>query len=393
MTTRRTLLAGAAALAAAPLATPLAASALAAPSRDAAGPSLNDLAKAKGMTFGSAVSAGVIAGPRRDPRYTALLERDCGALVCENETKWVALRPDAQTFDFAAADTIAAYAGAHDMALRGHTLLWHHPDWFPQWLTNYDFGSRPATEAERVLSDHIRRVCAHYPQVFSWDVINETVDAQTGALRDTSLSNAMGQRVLDVAFHTAREAAPHAQLVYNDYMSWEAGHEAHRAGVLRLLEGFKTRGVPIDALGVQSHIGSGNQDDSVGFDTAQEREWRKFLDEATGMGLDIVISEFDVHDKNLPADPVVRDQAVADLGRGYLDLMFSYPQTKTVMAWGMYDPYSWLQGRWPREDGGAKRPTPFDAEYRAKPLHGAIADAFRAAPMRTALDITPANRN
>jgi len=384
MTSRRSVLAGAAAaLVAAPMASLVQAQA----SQPA---SLKDLASAKGLIFGSAVNTRQI---RSNADYRRILERDCAALVCENETKWVALRPNEAEFDFADADVIADYASDHDMALRGHTLLWHHPQWFPDWLTNHDFGSRPAAEAERILTDHIRRVCAHYPQVFSWDVINETVDADTGELRETSLSRAMGQSVLDLAFHTAREAAPHAQLVYNDYMSWEAGHEKHRAGVLRLLEGFKARGVPIDALGVQSHIGSGNFNESTGFDTAQEREWRRFLDEVTGLGLDLMLTEFDVHDKNLPADIPTRDAAVADLGKRYLDLMLGYEQTKSVMCWGMADGGSWLQGNWPRSDRAAKRPTPYDANYRAKRLHAAIADSFISAPVRRALDTKPANPN
>ena len=388
MPSRRSLLTGAAAFAAAPIASQVFAQA---PVSEAAQtPPLKDLASAKGLIFGSAVNARQV---RSDPDYQRILERECGALVCENETKWVALRPNATAFDFADADLIAAYASTQGMALRGHTLLWHHPQWFPDWLTNHDFGARPAAEAERLLTEHIRQVCAHYPQVFSWDVINETVDADTGELRETSLSRAMGQEVLDLAFRTARQAAPHAQLVYNDYMSWEAGHEKHRAGVLRLLEGFRARGVPIDALGVQSHIGSGNADDSVGFDTAQEREWRRFLDEVTGMGLDLMVTEFDVHDKNLPADAPVRDAAVADLAKRYLDLMLGYDQTKAVMCWGMIDSASWLQGRWPRSDAGAKRPTPYDAQSRPKPLRTAIADAFRAAPPRTALDTTPLSSN
>lgn len=374
MIDRRTLMAAAAAV----LATPGCATS---PRTQASGGSLRELAAAKGLIFGNALGHGRM----QDRAYMNLLADECGALVCENEMKWPALRPNAEDFTFDRADAIVAFAGEHDMVMRGHTLLWHHPQWFPDWLTNYDFGSRPASEAERLLTTHIRRVCAHYPQVVSWDVINEAVDADTGALRETTLSRAMGHAVLDVAFHTAREAAPNAQLVYNDYMSWEAGHENHRAGVLRLLEGFKTRGVPIDALGVQSHIGSGNTDDSVGFDTAQEGDWRRFLDQATGLGLNLAITEFDVHDKNLPADPVVRDREVAALGRRYLDLMLEYPQVSTVMAWGLADHYSWLQGLWPREDRGAKRPTPYDAQFRAKPLRQAMADAFAAAAPRPSL--------
>jgi endo-1,4-beta-xylanase len=73
---------------------------------------------------------------------------------------------------------------------------------------------------------------------------------------------------------------------------------------------------------------------------------------------------------------------VADLGRRYLDLMFEYPQTKDVLCWGMCDRYSWLQNLWPRADGEAKRPTPYDADYRPKPLRDAIAAAFQAADPR-----------
>lgn len=385
MIDRRTLLATAAAAIAAP-ATAGATSWSQTPS------SLRELAAAKGVMFGSALPAQPVMaqGSAEAETYLAVIAAECGALVCENEMKWPALRPNVTDFTFERSDAIVAYAAAHEMKMRGHTLLWHHPQWFPDWLTNHDFGSRPASEAERILTAHIRRVCEHYPQVVSWDVINETVDADTGELRETSLSRAMGQSVLDVAFHTAREAAPHAQLVYNDYMSWEAGHERHRAGVMRLLEGFKSRGVPIDALGVQSHIGSGNSDDSVGFDTAQETEWRRFLDETTGMGLKLAITEFDVHDKNLPADPVVRDREVAALGRRYLDLMLEYPQLDTVMAWGMTDRYTWLQGRWPRQDGLAKRPTPYDTDFRAKPLRQAMAAAFEAAASRPPLVSAPA---
>lgn len=350
----------------------------------AQGLSLKTLAASRGLMFGAVAGMGAWGGlgaSLRDPDYRALLVAECGAIVPENEMKWQAVRPDVDTFDFERMDVIAGFAAEHEMALRGHTLLWHHPQWFPRWLTDYDFGARPAAEGERLVTEHIRRVTARYPQVVSFDVVNETVDADTGALRETSLSRAMGQGVLDVAFHVAREGAPRAQLVYNDYMSWEAGHEAHRAGVLRLLEGFKRRGVPVDALGVQSHIGSGNADDSVGFDTARERDWRVFLDEVVGMGFNLAITEFDVHDKNLPVGFGVRDRAVADLAERYLDLMLDYCQTRTVMLWGMADRYSWLQGLWPRADGAAKRPTPYDDAFRAKPLRAAIARSLaRAAP-------------
>ena len=351
-------------------------------------PSLGALAKAKGFRFGSAVGAGPagsLTGSFDDPRYRQVLIDECGLLVPENELKWYVLRPDAKTFDFARADRIADFAKTHRMALRGHTLLWHHPQWFPAWLKAYDFGqgAAAAASAEAMLVDHITTVVGHYPQIDSWDVVNETIDPKDGAIRHTVFSDAMGQtQTLDVAYHAARTAAPKARLVYNDYMSWEAGNETHRAGVLRLLEGFRRRGTPVDALGVQSHIGAENADSFTGFGRPQEKEWRTFLDKVTGMGYDLAITEFDVHDKGLPLDFAARDAAVAAYGKAYLDLMLSYRQTKEVLAWGMVDKYSWLQNQWPRQDARAKRPTPYDDDYQAKPLREAMAAAFLAAPER-----------
>lgn len=352
------------------------------------GPSLASLAKAKGFRFGSAVSAGKAGsheGTLDDPPYSQVLIDECGVLVPENELKWYVLRPDAKTFAFERADRIAAFAKAHDIALRGHTLLWHHPKWFPAWLQHYDFGKGPAAArtAEGLLVDHIARVVAHYPRIDSWDVVNETIDPKDGSIRHTVFSDAMGQeQTLDTAFHAARAAAPKARLVYNDYMGWEAGNEVHRAGVLKLLEGFRKRGTPVDALGVQSHLGTEDPIAPGSLGKPQEKAWRAFIDEATGMGYDLLITEFDVNDQKMPADVAARDAAGAALAKAYLDLMLDYRQTKEVLAWGMVDKYSWLQGFTPRKDGLTMRVTLFDDAYKPKPLREAVAAAFQAAPVR-----------
>ncbi|MFT4251975.1 MAG: endo-1,4-beta-xylanase [Caulobacter sp.] len=349
--------------------------------------SLKDLAAAKGLVFGGAVGAGPpgsLTGSFEDVRYRDLLAAECGALVPENELKWYVLRSAEQAFAFERADRVAAFAAEHGMALRGHTLLWHHPQWFPGWLKGYDFGPRPAAKAEALIAEHIDRVCARYRQVYSWDVVNETVDPADGALRRTVFSDAMGgvEPVLDLSFRLAREAAPEARLVYNDYMSWEAGNEKHRYGVLKLLEGFRKRGVPVDALGIQSHIGAENADTFTGFGRPQEKAWRAFVDAATGLGYDLALTEFDVHDKGLPADFAARDAAVAAYGKAYLDLMLDYRQTRELLAWGLVDKYSWLQNQWPRQDKARKRPTLYDDDYRPKALREAVAAALRAAPAR-----------
>jgi endo-1,4-beta-xylanase len=373
----------------------LTAAALAVPARAAAPDSLNALAAANGLRFGSCLGTGPSGAPPQpgttdtrpkqftDAALKALFVAQCGVLVPENELKWYSVRPSATAFDFTRADTLMAFVAANNLLVRGHTLLWNRNEWMPAWVAAHDFGTRPGIEAERLLTEHIATVAGRYPQIFSWDVVNETIDPLTGGMTQSVFTKYLGPEVIDIAFHAARAAAPKAQLVYNDYMSWGPGNATHRGGVLALLERLKTNGVPIDALGIQGHIGPGASATTPAMSAADETEWRKFLDGATGAGLDLVITEFDEGDQTLPADIATRDAAMAAVARHYFDVMLSYKQLRYIMAWGLVDRYSWLQGRWPRADGLQKRPNPYDDTYQPKPLREALAAALRTAPVRS----------
>ena len=347
-------------------------------------PGLNTLATRSGRRFGSAIAwnAGTDGGSIQNPGYAAIVRNECGVIVPENELKWQRTRPGPEAFDFARMDQIVGWAQGAGLAIRGHTLLWHRPRWFPDWLNSYDFGATPIREAERLLTTHIRTVTDRYRGVItSYDVVNEAIDHDTNGLMETSLSRAMGgaEAVLDLAFHTARAQLPTAQLVYNDYMSWEPPHAAHCADVLRLLEGFRRRNVPVDALGIQSHIEMFSIDPATGVGPYREREWRQFLDEVVAMGYGLLITEFDVKDKALPGDIAIRDARVADYARRYFEVMLEYDALGDILAWGMVDKFSWLQGFAPRDDGLEVRCCPYDSDYRAKPMRTALAGSFAAA--------------
>ncbi|MBI3368562.1 MAG: endo-1,4-beta-xylanase [Burkholderiales bacterium] len=351
--------------------------------------SLDAIAQRKGLRFGSAIGARKNDSDQvfgfHDRKYRDLLARECGVMVPENELKWRALRPSAERFDFTQADAMLAWAREQNLLVRGHTLLWHPPQWLPDWLNRHDFGARPAQAAERLLSEHVSTVCRRYGDAIgSWDVVNESVHPDTGELRVNAFTQPLGNvEQIDLAFRVARENAPRAQLVYNDFMSWGGGNAAkHRAGVLRLLRQLKARGTPVDALGLQSHLGTGQDGQPVAPGSPQEHEWRDFLDEATAMGLDLLITELDVSDRYLSPDIARRDAEVAALARADLDLTLSYPRLRTLMVWGLADNLSWLQNRSPRPDGLAKRPCPYDAQLRPKALRAALADALRAMPAR-----------
>jgi len=366
---------------------------------------LNAIAMSRGMRFGSSIGMDstaeglallppeVLARPRRAPSFDdagvrRLMVEQCSIVVPENEMKWYVVRPDPKTYDFRRMDRLVRWAGAGGLAVRGHNLVWNAMRWTPRWVGTFDFGSRPASAAEKMLHGHIAKVCRRYGnRIFSYDVINETINPKTGALEDTPFTKYLGWDVIDICFHAAREAAPRAELVYNDFPSWNPDG-THRAAILKLLDYAKKKNLPVDALGVQAHIGFPN----VGGPSSarDETAWRKFLDDVAGMGYGLIVTEFDINDKAAPGDIVERDRSVAELGKTYFDIMVGYPALRYVMVWGMVDKYSWLQEFVPRADGLEQRPAPYDDACQPKPLREAMAACFAGAPMRSARTVRPA---
>ena len=354
-------------------------------------PSLDALAKAKGrIGFGSFLNSFA-----HDPTQTHgipcdfddVKARDVHLAECGIVTAgvyWTWTRPNEKDFVFHNSDRVVEWALQHKQKIRGHHLVWLRYDHMPDWLNRYDFGSRPATEAERLLREHITTFCRRYgASIFSWDVVNEAIDPHTGLVRDDAFHKRLGDAVVDIAFDAARQAAPHASLVYNDYMGWTDTSARHRDGVLKLLSRLKAQGLKVDMVGVQSHIGPGLIGDVMGnlvFDAAEQAGLKNFLDQVTSLGHRLSITEFDVGESGLPPDNQARDQAHADIVRRYLQFMLSYPQLDYIITWGLVDHHSWLQTRNMRDDGALKRPTLYDPNYEPKLMREAVAQAFRSAP-------------
>jgi endo-1,4-beta-xylanase len=262
--------------------------------------------------------------------------------------------------------------------MRGHTLLWAKDEFLPQWLLGYDFGPNPKRAAEKLLRDYIGEVAGHYGnRLVSWDVVNEAIDEKTGRVRDNVFTRILGRDTLRICFEAVREYLPATELVYNDYMSWGPKDAVHRRATLDLLSWFRDAKIPVDALGIQGHIGA--TDDPGG---AWSGDWRTFLDGVVALDYRLLLTEFDVNDKLVVGDIARRDAVVADVTRRFLDVTLAFPQLRDMLCWGMDDRYSWLQNTSPRPDGLRKRPTPYDEAFRPKPMRGAIAAALAAAPAR-----------
>ncbi len=332
---------------------------------------LGDRALANGLLYGAAVHTDYLA----EPDFESTFWHECKILVPENELQSKNLRPTPDQFDFTKADQLSQFAREHNLRIRGHSLLWHIllPDWFIEIVN--------AQNAEQFLINHIQTVAGRYSgQMHSWDVLNEGIepgDDRPDGLKKTPWLEFLGPEYIEIAFRTAAEADPGALLVYNDYgIEYETRYSyAKRRATLRMLEQLKMKGVPIHAVGIQSHLNAS----AANFNPERFRE---FLRDIASLDLKILITELDVTDRDLPVDSVLRDRIIASVYEDYLAVVLDEPATIAVLTWGLSDRHTWLSWSSPREDNLPVRPLPLDAQLNRKLAWNAIARAFDNAPNR-----------
>jgi endo-1,4-beta-xylanase len=189
-------------------------------------------------------------------------------------------------------------------------------------------------------------------------------------MRNSVWLRLVGDDYIELAFRTARDADPQALLTYNDYGIEEetAEAESKRTAVIELLRRMVARRVPLDALGVQSHLAGAGAKYGAGL--------MEFLGAVRELGLQIFVTEMDVNDRSLPADVTTRDAAVAATYRAYLEMVLREPAVRAVLTWGITDKHTWLNHEGARADGLAERALPFDAEMQAAPAFFAMRESF-----------------
>jgi endo-1,4-beta-xylanase len=334
--------------------------------------SLGAAAASRNLLYGCAVDTRALAA---DPAYAALIRAQCRILVAENAMKWAALRPTPTTFRFDQADALLAFAEANRMKLRGHNLVWHidNPAWFDAYAT-------PAN-ARQLLVEHIQTVAGRYAgRLHSWDVVNEAIEPRDGradGLRNSPWLRLAGDDYIELAFRTARLADPAALLTYNDYGIEAETPEAEqkRQAVLELLRRLIARRVPIDALGVQSHLAA-LATPAAGDGPAYGPGLLRLLAAVRELGLQVFLTELDVDDRACPANIPFRDAAVAATYRQYLDQVLAEPAVRAVLTWGITDRYTWLTNNAAKTHAQPERPLPFDPDYQPTPACTALHTAF-----------------
>jgi endo-1,4-beta-xylanase len=283
-----------------------------------------------GRYFGAAIAAGRLG----DATYTRILSTEFNAVTPENEMKWDATEPSQGRFTYTGGDRILNQGIAIGAKVRGHALLWHNQQ--PGWAQTLS-GNALRTAA----INHVTQVATHYKgKIYAWDVVNEAfADGGSGARRDSNLQRT-GNDWIEAAFRAARAADPAAKLCYNDYNT--DGINAKSTGIYTMVRDFKTRGVPIDCVGFQSHLGTS-------IDATYQANLQRFAD----LGVDVQITELDISQGGTQAG------IYTTVTRACL----AVTRCTGITVWGIRDTDSWR---------GGDNPLLFDGSGNKKPAYTAV---------------------
>jgi endo-1,4-beta-xylanase len=313
--------------------------------------------------------------------YTATA-REFNYVTPENEMKWDALERNPGQFSYQNADRIVQFAEANYMQVKGHTLVWHSQ--IPQWVR--DLTTRD--EALAAMERHITEVVTHFKgKIHAWDVVNEAfTDGNAPRLRgsdpadatsaqngngnngpDSPFRRLIGEDYIDRAFQLAHAADPDALLFYNDFNA--EGTSAKANAVFNMVQSMKMRGIPIDGVGLQMHIGTGTDGNR------SADQIRQNMERLTALGLQVVYSELDVSlcgNGDIAQRRQQQKQRLADVSRVCMD----NPLCTAMTFWGMADSDSWRDSEC---NGGRSEPLLFDSNYQHKDDYSGVFDAITAA--------------
>jgi endo-1,4-beta-xylanase len=289
-----------------------------------------------GRYFGTAVAAGKLG----DSTYTGILTREFNMITPENEMKWDATEPSEGRFTYTNGDRIVVQAQSNGSRVRGHNLLWHAQQ--PSWVA-----SLAGSALRSAMINHVTQVASHYKgKIYAWDVVNEAfADGGGGGRRDSNLQRT-GNDWIEAAFRAAHTADPGAKLCYNDYNT--DGVNAKSTGVYNMVADFKARGVPIDCVGFQSHLG-----------TTIPGDYQANLQRFANLGVDVQITELDV----------AQGGNQASIYASVTKACMAVSRCTGITVWGIRDSDSWRTG---------ENPLLFDGSGNKKAAYTSVLNALNA---------------
>ena len=293
--------------------------------------------KAAGACSGRQIGIAADKASLQDPSVAQLVVRNFNLLTASG-MKWDRIHPVPDTYDFAEADWNINFAQQNSMQVHGHNLCWNSPLAYPAWFKTV----LNRSNAAKFLTEHITTVMRRYAgRISSWDVVNEPVvpwSKRSDGLYPGIWLDLLGPRYIDTAFHAAAEADPKALRMLNIYRVEQGTEEDEktRKDTIELLKQLMARGVPVQAVGIESHL-----DASKPLGGAQ---FSQFLSEIRALKLQVLITEFDVLETRAVGDSRAWDETAARYYGDYLSQVMKTENPRFIIFWSLKDGW-WKERR------------------------------------------------
>lgn len=265
--------------------------------------------------FGTAVSARLLAKEMLPDSkvYRKNLSELFNAVTIDNGLKWGGwINPESRQVSKEAIDWITD----HHLHLRGHNLVWPGKKFTPPFYSRQpNFGPGFSDS----ITNHIKDIASYTKgKVYGWDVINEM-------LHEKDYFEVMPRTQAVEWFKQAKRIDPEAQLFINEYSMLNGiSSPQNIKSYLDLIAELRNGGAPIDAVGVQGHVGR------------QPRNPEQVISDLNlfkPLGLPVHITEFDV---NTPDE-----QLQADYTRDFVIACYSHPTVTGFTMWGFWEAAHW----------------------------------------------------
>lgn len=256
----------------------------------------------------------------------------------------------------------AQWLRSKDITLKGHPLCWHTVT--APWLLDMTNSEIFSTQISRIHRD----VTDFKGLVDMWDVINEVVIMPIFNKYDngiTRICKEMGRiNLVREVFKAARESNPDATLLINDFETSESYDI--------LIEGLLEAGVPIDAIGIQSHMHQGYWGVEKTMEILERFSRFKlplhFTENSLVSGHIMPPEIVDLNDYQVsewPSTPEGEERQAQEAVTHYKTL-FSHPSVVSITWWDFTD------GAWLNAPSGF-----ITKDNRAKPIYYAIRELIK----------------
>ncbi|QGK73857.1 endo-1,4-beta-xylanase [Flavobacterium sp. SLB02] len=295
--------------------------------------------------------------------YDVILKNEFSSISAEYEMKMDQISTASGVYNWTVADKIVAYGNTNNINVHGHALVWHNS--VPTWLKNYSgTDAEFAAEVKKYITD----VVTHYAgKVKSWDVVNEAVDDNGGAMRNTIFLQRMGANYVKDCFQWAKNAAIAAGdtkllLFYNDYAT--STNIPKQDKVFSIVDDLKANNL-IDGVGFQMHNT---------YLSPTKAQIETDLNRAVAKGLKIHVSELDIQvnqSNDITAFTNERRLAQKEKYKEIVKIYNGLPAASkyALTVWGMKDNESWIPFSTELNHPGDDWPLLYDSNFAIKSAH------------------------